>query len=519
MYNVIQLTPAVVRDEIFESMTTKQMLSNTPDNIEHLVYMEAVFIEGKQSVEPIVECFQELKDILDAAIKEQEDSERSDGKGKKNKFDPVNYWRDPAWKNLEDKLRKIFGFRNVEIHPFKEKYLSKDKMFETKELNACVYNDDRYPIDGLITDKGFYDKTHSINIQLYFTLGIIKELSSAELVAVLLHEFGHAIDPALVHISYTETNILTKYLTDRANKLTKQEKRLISKMEKENSSIFAGLAVIAMYLLIFLAASIPEIILSIREKIIGKEKVTQEKLNKVRKLIQNDKSDFTRQNFSEAFADNFARMYGYGPQLAAAFKKFDKNTEDLINSRFKKEKMRQKVIMSITADLINDVHKTDVHRIRNLINEYKKDIDDPNTCQEVKKQLQEDLNELEKIFDEYLNNFSEFQNRVNKTINEELQKKEDNKNKNSEKKKEAIKEGVEYFDESKAAYQKLMKAKESLNPNERREVIELFGTSTECSFAKDKDGYYCYTHRCRSKSYPTLADIPKEKVDFVRSTS
>ena len=57
-----------------------------------------------------------------------------------------------------------------------------------------------------------------------------------------------------------------------------------------------------------------------------------------------------------------------------------------------------------------------------------------------------------------------------------------------------------------------------LTPDERQQVKARFG-DTECSFAKDKDGYYCYTHRCRSPSYKSIADIPQSKVDFVGSTS
>ena len=44
--------------------------------------------------------------------------------------------------------------------------------------------------------------------------------------------------------------------------------------------------------------------------------------------------------------------------------------------------------MKLTISAIADVHKTDIHRIRNLINEYKADIKDPNTPDVVKKQLQ-----------------------------------------------------------------------------------------------------------------------------------
>lgn len=38
------------------------------------------------------------------------------------------------------------------------------------------------------------------------------------------------------------------------------------------------------------------------------------------------------------------------------------------------------------------------------------------------------------------------------------------------------------------------------------------------SLGRDKDGYYVYTHRARSKSYPTPAKIPHSKVTFVSST-
>ncbi len=38
------------------------------------------------------------------------------------------------------------------------------------------------------------------------------------------------------------------------------------------------------------------------------------------------------------------------------------------------------------------------------------------------------------------------------------------------------------------------------------------------SCGQDKDGYYIYTHRARSKSYKTLADIPQKDIDFIDST-
>jgi hypothetical protein len=52
----------------------------------------------------------------------------------------------------------------------------------------------------------------------------------------------------------------------------------------------------------------------------------------------------------------------------------------------------------------------------------------------------------------------------------------------------------------------------------RDEVKNLFGNNLECSFAKDKDGYYCHTHRARSKSYKKIKDVPKSEVEYIGST-
>ena len=57
-----------------------------------------------------------------------------------------------------------------------------------------------------------------------------------------------------------------------------------------------------------------------------------------------------------------------------------------------------------------------------------------------------------------------------------------------------------------------------LDPDERTKVKERF-PDAECTFAKDDKGYYFFTHRARSKSYPSISKIPKEEVDFISSTS
>lgn len=539
----------IVTESTIPGVTLDYTLGVTPVQVQP--FSEAVFAGGKQSVMPLVEKIQQIKDLLDEQINQQNNSHKDamDARKKRREgetikqmpkvkpFDPVAFWRHQLFKELEDSIGDIFGFRNVEIHPYVEKYNSSRKEFESKILNCEIYHSDRFPIEGLVTDKGFYDKSKSLTMQVHVSLGLLKELSAEEILAVLLHEFGHSIDPALVDIKYTEINILSKYLTDRKNAINRSEEKVI----KQNKLTAGGALIVTWFLLIFgvlFAHTIGKFVNFLMDKFGNKEKAMQKRLKKVKAMVDADKSKFNRQNYSEAYADNFARMYGFGAQLASALRKLSSSLEKSMKSRYKKETERQMAIVYITSLMIKDVHKTDLHRIRNLIKEYKADIDDPNTSPTVKKQLKDDLAELEKVLDEYLNNFSEFQNRVNRIINEELEKvevaeekkdtkknepvddKDDKKDDVDKKDKKAalVKEGFEYFDESNKAYEKLMKAKESLSSSERSEVKEKFGDSKKCSFAKDKDGYYCFTHRCRSKSYESIDKIPQKDVDFVRST-
>jgi hypothetical protein len=39
------------------------------------------------------------------------------------------------------------------------------------------------------------------------------------------------------------------------------------------------------------------------------------------------------------------------------------------------------------------------------------------------------------------------------------------------------------------------------------------------SCGQDAKGYFIYTHRARSKSYPSLKDIPMKDIEFIDGTS
>lgn len=514
-------------------------------------YSEAVFYGGAEKLKPILDAFKAVKTELDratgdheASVKEISDwakTPKGEARGpapKRRPFDPKAFWKHKVWKDLEDAVSKTFGVRVCEIQPYIEKYNSKDKEFETKELNAYVYPTNRFPIEALISEQGFYDKSHSLVIKMHISLGLIKALDPEEILAVMLHEIGHGIDPALVDIKYLETNVLSKYITDRKGAINKNEQKAM----KQNKLTEAGIIILT-YIAIIGIMFIPGIINFFRRLFMGKKKYEeheqQKKLKRIQDALNSDRRQFNRQTYSEAFADNFARMYGYGGKLMSGLQKINRAYDDKMKSWYKKESIRQEMITRTTISVLSDVHKTDIHRIRNLLREYEQDLKDPNIPEEVKKHMREDKEELEKVLDQYLNHYDEFQNRVNRMIDEELQKIDKTSAKKAEKEaekkkaavlpeEEPVKESVDIqfhdsngiimITESKKAYEKLRAAEEALTPEDRKEIRERFG-ETQCSFGKDKEGYYCFTHRARSKYYETIDKIPKKDVDFVSSTS
>lgn len=51
-----------------------------------------------------------------------------------------------------------------------------------------------------------------------------------------------------------------------------------------------------------------------------------------------------------------------------------------------------------------------------------------------------------------------------------------------------------------------------------KEFLDKTQKSRGVTLAKDKDGFFCYTHRARSKSKKTIAGITKKEIEFIEST-
>lgn len=52
----------------------------------------------------------------------------------------------------------------------------------------------------------------------------------------------------------------------------------------------------------------------------------------------------------------------------------------------------------------------------------------------------------------------------------------------------------------------------------KTELLKKTPKAKGVTLRKDKDGYYVHTHRSRSKSYKSIAAIPKSVIEFIEST-
>lgn len=432
MYNIISL-PVPSQYLLESKLSDLDPFQEAEFTFCERVYMEAVFVNGKEKVQGIIDAFQKIKDQLEAEIKIQDDAVKADPgkyprkvpKDNSKAFDPEKFWRSDGFKELEDAIATTFGFRDVSVEPFIEKYNSRTKLFETTIMNAAVWQNNRFPVEGLVTENGFYDKSKSIRMMVVMSLGLIHALDAEEMTAVLLHEFGHGIDPACVDIRYVEVNALSKYLMDKKGAINKQELRLTKEVGLFGMLMDAAVSR-SKKLLTTSKKYTKKFCFGILDVITGgriSERARNKLLAKVQKKLDSEQELFTRQEFNEAFADNFARMYGMGPQLIRALKKMGLEMDQRIRSRIVKEKARQRYIVSMTLDMIQDCHKTDIHRIHALLKEYREDIKNPQTPPEVRKQLKEDMEILETLLHEYEHDFDDMQNRVNHLISEDLKRK------------------------------------------------------------------------------------------------
>jgi hypothetical protein len=202
------------------------------------------------------------------------------------------------------------------------------------------------------------------------------------------------------------------------------------KRVKEKFGFTANGIIGLLYILFIMAFVIlPSLLSFIRNLFESKES----KLNRIKKLLDNAK-EFNKKDNTEAYADNIARMYGYGAALMKGLKKIcGQNEEIYFHSYKEKSKRREKAVLNMYIDALKDVHGTDVQRIMSLIKEYDADLKDDSIPDSAKKWIKTDKEQMEALLDEYVNNKDRLKATVNKMIKEAMDDKNPNDNKDAKK--------------------------------------------------------------------------------------
>lgn len=427
-------------------------------------FQEAVFTKGKEKLKKIDDAWRPLQEKL-----------RVEVETKKKEFNPEKFHSDKLWKNLEDTVKEVFGFRHVSIAPVKEQYQNDTDYFVY--VNAYTQTSNRYPIDGLVTEEGFYDKTHSLVSQVYFGCKLLMMMTAEELTAIFLHEMGHNIDPALVDINYSNINEYSKYM-EKTEK-NKPDANPFAQLKINPKAIFLCLFSIFMYFgayalagITAVGAAVTSIVSNLKyynpffrnaERVAGK--LAKETANDIKK-----KGLFTKEHNIEAFADNLPRMYGYAHHLLTGLNKMQKLCDDkMLEMKYGKnalnrknvEKLRGQLFAITMSSAIKNVHKTEIHRYYSILKEYQKDLQDKNIPANIKKEIKYDMDQVLKVADEYFNSPDVVKNKIYTNIYYAILETDPDafnpKNLDTEAVKEEQKEAKEQIKEAKADAKKEMK--------------------------------------------------------------
>lgn len=140
--------------------------------------------------------------------------------------------------------------------------------------------------------------------------------------------------------------------------------------------------------------------------------------DKAIKFFKEDHADNMTKNMfnytNEKFADTFAAMYGYGPELHSAllkstddlFKFYPKNVYSKGNPIIDWLKLNQLLTNAYQAYIYNvaDEHPNELLRVNISIQYIRKELSKENVDPKLKMQLVSQLNELQKLIDDYMNN-------------------------------------------------------------------------------------------------------------------
>lgn len=362
-------------------------------------------------------------------------------------FDPVFevYYGRPAEfikmeKNLEVIIQKCKDFINKgktgtfeinetreveEVRRMFEKFFGVEEFDLTFYTSGIFYNAYTIPRSFSFLKKSKENKQLVDPKKLYISVLInidmiaLTDLTPTELMGLILHEIGHNFDASSLMFLSSVGQVIydacdLKSLTINGAQAAGaaigtlvQTTKFGTKLHTEISKVFTNLL-----------EQVPELaqILSVINNVMVSlaEFLKLSQLTTIISKLINDRNGLKHivspkgvlAYGGEKFADSFASAYGYGEGLSSALIKIDNKKGLLI------ENVQEIPVLNIGYDIVSattglltmlsDPHPQNAVRVQNQIEKLKRDIKDPNLTPKIKKEIQEQIDGLEKMLNSTL---------------------------------------------------------------------------------------------------------------------
>ena len=293
-------------------------------------------------------------------------------------------------------MEKIFGFNSyafyVQPDYVPNAYAFPVGFFFSPEERVKIYNSITSSPDGFNYNKAMFKVSMimAVNRGLLFN----EAYTDSEIMGVILHEVGHAFFEAVTNKDnkYNTARYLIDIFMDVQSKISK---RIRSGKKITEDIIDKDISFIS-----YVPDSIVDKIKNVKSSVFVRESMDD---NMNRKMVH-----YT----NEKFADTFASMYGYGPDVHSCLVKMREETFKQANIKVKRQPKIIETIQSyelLTTDFlayllgIQDEHPNTLARMNITVQYLRKELTKDTIDPKMKRELLSDLQKVEKLIEEYKN--------------------------------------------------------------------------------------------------------------------
>lgn len=329
----------------------------------------------------------------------------------------VDVCREPEGKELDEALKKAFGFKSVHVYWMRDPNMDKTGPCTVPAARVMNYKNQNLKYGSF--KNGFYDKDHNMVVFIQMDNALVTEahLTGAEMTAVVVHEIGHNFDftPfALIKTWIDAINVILDGIT--TGKINKAAMTLLKSavvrsdvgrriyMEIMNLSDTIGKIIpplgTVMYYLQLVKGSVEKVLNMILTPVAAVMFLPRALMFMSLNYIRNF---FLRK--SETYADSLAAAYGYGPEQVSALDKMSFGILTLNNAPrgiftiFDNMVMAHQEIMT----LARGGHGSTQQRALRMIDSLKREIENPALDAATKKECRAELARLEDMYDKITN--------------------------------------------------------------------------------------------------------------------